>query len=161
MRDEPAIANPTAKTDPRAALNFTVSFMRFVLLDWGGLILAGKRRKQADVELAPRESGPFAPFAGAICDSRRPGENGGPKRESARGKLDSKGSLKVLSRCFSRPSGPGASFRPSPQIPDPALRTIPMAALYDGERFLVEHYAPAVVPGLSLVDPKPLAAGTE
>ncbi|NWH03463.1 CHAT domain-containing protein [Desulfobacter latus] len=34
-------------------------------------------------------------------------------------------------------------------IPDGALRTIPMAALHDGEKFLVEKYAVAVTPGLT------------
>jgi CHAT domain-containing protein len=32
-----------------------------------------------------------------------------------------------------------------------------MAALYDGERYLIERYAVAVTPGLQLLDPKPLA----
>jgi CHAT domain-containing protein len=41
-------------------------------------------------------------------------------------------------------------------VPGGALRTIPMAALHDGEGFLVSRYAVAVTPGLSLVDPKPL-----
>jgi filamentous hemagglutinin family protein len=41
-------------------------------------------------------------------------------------------------------------------VPDGALRTIPMAALQDGEHFLVERYALAVTPGLSLPDPRPL-----
>jgi filamentous hemagglutinin family protein len=41
-------------------------------------------------------------------------------------------------------------------VPDGALRAIPMAALHDGEAFLVQRYALAVTPGLSLVDPKPL-----
>jgi len=36
------------------------------------------------------------------------------------------------------------------------LRTVPLAALYDGERFLIEDMAVAVVPGLSLIDPKAL-----
>jgi CHAT domain-containing protein len=34
-------------------------------------------------------------------------------------------------------------------IPDGALRTIPMAALHDGEKFLIEKYAVAVTPGLT------------
>jgi CHAT domain-containing protein len=42
-------------------------------------------------------------------------------------------------------------------VPDGALRTIPMAALFDGEHFLVERIAVAVTPGLSLTDPRPLA----
>lgn len=43
-------------------------------------------------------------------------------------------------------------------VPDGVLRTIPLAALHDGERFLMERYAVAVSPGLTLIDPKPLAA---
>lgn len=39
---------------------------------------------------------------------------------------------------------------------DGVLRNIPMAALFDGERYLMEQYAIAVVPGLQLVDPQPL-----
>ncbi|NEQ77772.1 MAG: CHAT domain-containing protein [Okeania sp. SIO2C9] len=41
---------------------------------------------------------------------------------------------------------------------DGLLRNIPMSVLYDSmrERYLVERYAIAVVPGLQLVDPKPL-----
>ena len=41
-------------------------------------------------------------------------------------------------------------------VPDGVLRTIPMAALYDGEKYLVESYAVAVSPGLSLMEPKAL-----
>jgi CHAT domain-containing protein len=41
-------------------------------------------------------------------------------------------------------------------VPDGPLRTIPMAALHDGEHFLVEQYALAVTPGLSLTDPRPV-----
>jgi CHAT domain-containing protein len=41
-------------------------------------------------------------------------------------------------------------------VPDGALRTIPLGALHDGQRYLVERYAIAVVPGLTLVDPRPL-----
>ncbi len=40
--------------------------------------------------------------------------------------------------------------------PDGILRTIPFAALHDGERFLVQDYAVAIVPGLTLLDPWPL-----
>ncbi len=36
------------------------------------------------------------------------------------------------------------------------LRTVPMAALHDGERFLVERFATALAPGLELTDPRPL-----
>jgi CHAT domain-containing protein/Tfp pilus assembly protein PilF len=42
-------------------------------------------------------------------------------------------------------------------VPDGALRTIPMAALQDGERFLIEKYAVAVTPGLELMEVKPAA----
>ena len=41
-------------------------------------------------------------------------------------------------------------------VPDGALRTIPMSALHDGERFLIERFAVAITPGLSLTDPRPL-----
>lgn len=41
-------------------------------------------------------------------------------------------------------------------VPDESLRTIPMAALHDGDSFLIEKYAIANTPGLNLTDPKPL-----
>ena len=41
-------------------------------------------------------------------------------------------------------------------VPDGALRTIPMAALNDGKKFLIQKYATAVTPGLKLTDPRPL-----
>jgi CHAT domain-containing protein len=44
-------------------------------------------------------------------------------------------------------------------VPDGALRTIPMAALSDGEHYLVERYAVAVTPGLRLMRPEPIARG--
>ena len=44
-------------------------------------------------------------------------------------------------------------------VPDGILRTVPFAALHDGARFLIERYAVAIVPGLRLVDPRPLAPG--
>lgn len=40
---------------------------------------------------------------------------------------------------------------------DGALRNIPLAALYDGEKYLVEKYAIALSLGLQLLAPKPLA----
>ena len=43
-------------------------------------------------------------------------------------------------------------------VPDGALRTIPMAALNDGDHFLVEKFAIATTPGLTLMEPKPLTA---
>lgn len=43
-------------------------------------------------------------------------------------------------------------------VPDGPLRTIPLAALHDGKRFLVEDYAIANTPGLSLTDHRPLPA---
>lgn len=39
-------------------------------------------------------------------------------------------------------------------VPDGALRTIPMSALQDGERFLIEQFAIAVSPGLTLLGPQ-------
>lgn len=39
-------------------------------------------------------------------------------------------------------------------VPDSFLRTIPPATLHDGQRFLIEHYALAITPGLTLTDPK-------
>jgi CHAT domain-containing protein len=42
-------------------------------------------------------------------------------------------------------------------VPDGALRTIPMAALHDGEKFLIEKFAIAVTPGLELMEAKPAA----
>jgi CHAT domain-containing protein/Tfp pilus assembly protein PilF len=41
-------------------------------------------------------------------------------------------------------------------VPDGPLRTIPMAALYDGKQFLVAKYALAITPGLDLTDPRPI-----
>lgn len=39
---------------------------------------------------------------------------------------------------------------------DGSLRNIPMAALYNGQQYLVEKYGIALTPGLQLIDPKPL-----
>ncbi len=39
---------------------------------------------------------------------------------------------------------------------DGFLKNIPMAALYDGEHYLVETYGIALTPGLELLDPQPL-----
>ena len=39
-------------------------------------------------------------------------------------------------------------------VPDESLRTIPMAALHDGNVFLIEKYAIANTPSLNLTDPK-------
>ncbi len=44
-------------------------------------------------------------------------------------------------------------------VPDGALRTIPFSTLHDGNRFLIEDFAVAVVPGLSLVEPRPIERG--
>ncbi|MGE5304056.1 MAG: CHAT domain-containing protein [Alphaproteobacteria bacterium] len=41
-------------------------------------------------------------------------------------------------------------------VPDGPLRTIPMAALHDGNQFLISKYPVAVTPGLDLTDPRPL-----
>lgn len=40
-------------------------------------------------------------------------------------------------------------------LPDGPLRKIPLEALWDGERFLVERFAVVIAPGLTLLDPKP------
>ncbi len=40
-------------------------------------------------------------------------------------------------------------------VPDGSLRTIPMAALHDGTKFLIEKYAVAVTPGLALMEAGP------
>lgn len=40
-------------------------------------------------------------------------------------------------------------------IPDGVLSLIPVAALYDGEHFLIEDYAIVTTPGLQLTDPQP------
>lgn len=42
-------------------------------------------------------------------------------------------------------------------VPDGALRTVPMSALYDGQKFLVQKYAIAVTPGLQLMESAPAA----
>ena len=39
---------------------------------------------------------------------------------------------------------------------DGVLRNIPMAALYDGQQYLIEKYTLTLAPGLTLVDPQPL-----
>lgn len=44
-------------------------------------------------------------------------------------------------------------------VPDGALRTVPFAALHDGQKFLIQDLAVAVVPGLSLVAPQSLDHG--
>ncbi len=40
---------------------------------------------------------------------------------------------------------------------DGSLRNVPMAALYDGQQYLVENYSIALAPGLQLVAPEPIA----
>lgn len=42
-------------------------------------------------------------------------------------------------------------------VPDAALRTIPMAALHDGDHFLIEQFAVAETPGLTLMEPRPIS----
>ncbi|MCP5263291.1 MAG: CHAT domain-containing protein [Rhodoferax sp.] len=42
-------------------------------------------------------------------------------------------------------------------VPDGALRTIPLSALHDGRQFLIERFAVATSPGLTLTDPRPIA----
>ncbi len=42
-------------------------------------------------------------------------------------------------------------------VPDGPFRTVPLAALHDGDDFLIRKYAVATTPGLTLTDPKPIA----
>jgi CHAT domain-containing protein len=44
-------------------------------------------------------------------------------------------------------------------VPDGALRTIPFAALHDGKQFLVEQFAVAVSPGVTLMEARPMSQG--
>lgn len=41
-------------------------------------------------------------------------------------------------------------------VPDGLLRNIPMAALFDGQQYLIEKYAVSTSAGLQLIDPKPI-----
>jgi CHAT domain-containing protein len=41
-------------------------------------------------------------------------------------------------------------------VQDGIFRTVPMAALHDGKQFLIQRYAIATTPSLTLTDPKPL-----
>ncbi|XPS84395.1 tetratricopeptide repeat domain protein [Desulfosarcina variabilis str. Montpellier] len=41
-------------------------------------------------------------------------------------------------------------------VPDGALRSIPMGALYDGSTYLIQSYGIAITPGLTLTDPTPM-----
>jgi CHAT domain-containing protein len=43
-------------------------------------------------------------------------------------------------------------------VQDGILRTVPMAALHDGQQFLIQRYAIATVPSLTLTNPKPVNA---
>ena len=45
-------------------------------------------------------------------------------------------------------------------VPDGPLRTIPMAALFDGTQHLIEKYAVVTTPGIELTDPRPLESHT-
>ena len=44
-------------------------------------------------------------------------------------------------------------------VPDGMLRTIPMSALHDGDKYLINKYAIVTTPGLTLMDPQPLTRG--
>ncbi len=44
-------------------------------------------------------------------------------------------------------------------VPDGVFRLLPIAALWNGNQFLIEKYAVATEPGLTLLDPKPLPRG--
>lgn len=41
-------------------------------------------------------------------------------------------------------------------VPDGPLRSIPLSALYDNRRYLIEEFAVSTTPGLALTDPQPL-----
>ncbi|MEA5533663.1 CHAT domain-containing protein [Crocosphaera sp. XPORK-15E] len=41
-------------------------------------------------------------------------------------------------------------------VPDGVFRNIPMSALYDGQKYLIENYQVALTPGLTLLSPQPL-----
>ncbi|NJN76468.1 MAG: CHAT domain-containing protein [Synechococcaceae cyanobacterium RL_1_2] len=41
-------------------------------------------------------------------------------------------------------------------IPDGSLRNIPLSALYDGEKFLIQHHSVVVAPSLQLIEPQAL-----
>jgi CHAT domain-containing protein len=45
-------------------------------------------------------------------------------------------------------------------VPDGALRLIPPAVLHDGQQYLIEKYAVAMTPSLTLTDPRPLSQDT-
>jgi CHAT domain-containing protein len=45
-------------------------------------------------------------------------------------------------------------------VPDGMLRLLPLSALHDGQRFLIEKYAVAVTPSVTLTEPRPLSRGT-
>ena len=63
---------------------------------------------------------------------------------------------------FIRPIKPSLSRHKSRTlvlVPDGALRTVPLAALHDGQQFLIQEFAVAVTPGLSLTDPQPSKPG--
>ncbi|MEZ4527810.1 MAG: CHAT domain-containing protein [Desulfobacterales bacterium] len=44
-------------------------------------------------------------------------------------------------------------------VPDGVFRMFPVASLWDGKRFLAERFAIVTAPGMSLLDPAPLARG--
>jgi CHAT domain-containing protein len=44
-------------------------------------------------------------------------------------------------------------------VPSGVLRTVPMAALHNGESFLLERYAVAITPSMNLIAPKPIVPG--
>jgi CHAT domain-containing protein len=44
-------------------------------------------------------------------------------------------------------------------VPDGALLSVPMASLFDGKDYLIEHFAIAITPGLTLMDPRPIPRG--
>lgn len=45
-------------------------------------------------------------------------------------------------------------------VPDGMLRLLPLAALHDGQQFLIEKFAVAITPSLTLTEPRPLSRDT-
>ncbi|MEZ4282688.1 MAG: CHAT domain-containing protein [Myxococcota bacterium] len=108
------------------------------------LVSAGGRLEQIRVDVS-RETleGEVARFR-ALLEKRTTAQYRGPAR--------------ALHRLLVEPLEPILARHPEATlvfVPDGALRTIPMAALHDGERFLIERFAVATTPGLELTDPRP------
>lgn len=79
-------------------------------------------------------------------------------RSLRKGKNDSKDLSRQLHQWLIRPITPWLEqlqIKTLVFVPDGMLRMIPPAALYDGEHYLIEKYAVAISPGLTLFEPTP------